>query len=305
MKNEWIVIEVTIRGEFVDLLGEALVEQGCSGTVVEEKQLDTFTVPDEDLEADSPYTIKAYFDAGSDPQQILSKLAAHFAATPILKDLDIGITVGDIVRTEDWANDWKQNFSPLSIGSNLIICPSWETYSPQEGEKVIEIDPGMAFGTGTHGTTQLCLEMVSELLAGDTPPHNMLDVGTGSGILALGAAALGCERIVAIDIDSVACRVAKENVQKNGYTEQIEVGSRSLETLPGQFDLIVANIMAEENIRLKQAFIDHLQGGGYLVLSGILREKEQLVCAGFSDLPLALLDSRYQDEWVCLLFHEE
>jgi ribosomal protein L11 methyltransferase len=302
MKNEWIVIEVTIGGEFVDLLGELLAEQGCSGTVVDEKKLDTFTVPDDDLTPDSFYTVKAYFDAGSDPQLLLAALKGSITTTPILRDLDIGVVLGDTVRNEDWANGWKQNFSPLSIGDKLIICPSWEVCSPQKGEKIIEIDPGMAFGTGTHGTTQLCLEIVSELLAGDTPPRSMLDVGTGSGILALGAAALGCRQIVAIDIDDVACRVAADNVEKNGFTEQIEVSSRSLDALPGRFELIVANIMAEENIRLKQLFMDHLKDGGSLVLSGILREKEQLVCDSFAELPLVLLDSRYQDEWVCLVF---
>ncbi len=305
MKDEWIVIEVTIAGAFVDLLGEVLVEAGCLGTVVEERQLDTFSVPDEDLEADGLYTIKAYFDADSDSQHLISGLTERFAATPVLRDQTIGMKVGNAVRTEDWANDWKQNFSPLAIGDNLIICPSWEVCSPRNGERVIEIDPGMAFGTGTHATTQLCLELVGELLQGETPPRNMLDVGTGSGILALGAAALGCEQIVAIDIDAVACRVAAENIRKNGYAGQIEVSAVPIETLPGQFDLVVANIMAEENIRLKQSFTDHLKRGGFLVLSGILREKESLVCESFSDLPLHLLDSRCQDEWVCLLFRRE
>ena len=202
---------------------------------------------------------------------------------------------------EDWAEGWKQNFSVFHVGKRLVIRPSWEDYVPAAGEVVVEIDPGMAFGTGTHGTTQLCLEMIAELLDRPDPPMNMLDVGTGSGILALGAAALGCQRVVANDIDPDALSVARENIDKNNCAEQIEISEQPLEKLPGQFELIVANIMAEENIRLRHAFMEHLRPGGWLVLSGILKEKEQLVRDGFADLSLEFFPSRYQDEWVCLL----
>ncbi len=302
MKNEWIVIEVGTLGKYVDLVGEVLAAYGCSGTVVDEQQLDTFVVPDKELEPEESFTLKAYFPAASDVPELLLQLQDAFAALPILADCEIQLASGGSVRMEDWAEDWKQNFSTFHIGKSLVVRPSWETYTPQAAETVIEIDPGMAFGTGTHGTTQLCLEMIAELLALPEPPQNMLDVGTGSGILALGAAALGCKKVVATDIDEVACRVAHENIEKNGYAGQINVSAEPLETLSGNFDLIVANIMAEENIRLRQAFMDHLSPQGYLVLSGILQEKGSLVRAGFGDLPLHLLESRNQDEWICLLF---
>ena len=302
MKNEWIVIEVGTKGKFVDLVGTVLAEHGCSGTVVDEQQLDTFVVPDKELEPEDFYTLKAYFSADTNIPELLNRLHSAFQDFPVLADSEVDLKLGEVVRTEDWAEGWKQNFSRFHIGETLVIRPSWEDYAPQAHEVVIEIDPGMAFGTGTHGTTQLCLEMIAELLQKSDPPQHMLDVGTGSGILALGAAALGCPEVVATDIDDVACRVAEENIEKNGYNKRIKVTSEPLETLSGYFDLIVANIMAEENIRLKQAFLDHLATGGHLVLSGILQEKEQLVCDGFADLPLTLLESRCQDEWVCLLF---
>jgi len=302
MKNEWIAIEVGTKGKYVDLIGAVLAEYGCSGTVVDEQQLDTFVIPDKELEPEVFLILKAYFSADTDIPELLNHLRSTFNRLPVLVDAEIDLKPGGIVRTEDWAEGWKQNFSLFHVGETLVIRPSWEDYTPQPHEVVIEVDPGMAFGTGTHGTTKLCLEMIAELLQQPNSPQNILDVGTGSGILALGAAALGCHEIVATDIDDVACRVAAENIEKNGYNKQIKVTSESLETLPGHFDLIVANIMAEENIRLKQAFLDHLATGGHLVLSGILQEKEQLVCDGFADLPLTLLESRCQDEWVCLLF---
>ncbi len=300
MKNEWIVIEVKAKGEFVDLISAILADCGCSGTVVEERALDTFVAPDDSLDFLADYILKAYFDEVSDPQLLISDLEGTFGEIPLLKN-QICVNLGASVRMEDWAEDWKQNFSAFHVGKKLVIRPSWEEYIPREGEVVIEIDPGMAFGTGTHETTQLCLEVIAELLDRPDPPLNMLDVGTGSGILALGAAALGCQQIVANDIDPVACAVARENIKKNHYSEQIELSEHSLEDLSGRYDLIVANILAEENIRLRHAFMEHLRPGGWLVLSGILKEKEALVRDGFADLLLDFSPSRYQDEWVCLL----
>jgi len=275
MKDEWIVIEVKVKGEFVDLVSAVLAEHGCSGTVVEERKLDTFFVPDDDLNPAADYVLKTYFDAVSDPQALVAELEVIFRNMPILKNQTFSLQSGSEVKMEDWSENWKQNFSTFHIGGRLVVRPSWEDYIPQADEVVIEIDPGMAFGTGTHGTTQLCLETIAELLNYSDPPVNMLDVGTGSGILALGAAALGCPEIIANDIDPIACHVARENIEKNHYTEQVKISEHPLEELPGQFELIVANILAEENIRLRHDLFEHLSPGGWLVLSGVLQEKRK------------------------------
>ncbi len=304
MKNEWIVIEVSVPGSAVDLVSAILTEYGCGGVVVEERQLDTFVVPDVELEATASYRLKAYFENVADAQQLRTELFVRFQSLP---DLAATVVVGFSapVRMEDWAENWKQNFSTLRVGSRLIIRPSWEDYQPQSDEVVIEIDPGMAFGTGTHGTTLLCLEMIAELLAQPSAPQSFLDVGTGSGILALGAAALGCREILANDIDAEACSVARENVAKNGFSDNIRISEQPLENLSGQFELVAANILAEENVRLKNELLQHLSATGWLVLSGILREKEALVREGFADLPLESFPTRYQDDWVCLLYRKQ
>ncbi|MCK5825757.1 MAG: 50S ribosomal protein L11 methyltransferase [Desulfuromusa sp.] len=301
MKDEWIAIEVKIKGELVDLVSAILAEHGCSGTVIEERKLDTFVVPDDDLDPLADYVLKTYFNAVPEPQALVAELEVVFRTIPILENQTFSIQAGPVVDMANWSEDWKQNFLTFHVGDRLVVRPSWEVYNPQSGEVVIEIDPGMAFGTGTHETTQLCLEVIAELLNCPDPPLSMLDVGTGSGILALGAAALGCRDIVANDIDPVACCVARENIKKNHYDGQIEISEYPLEELPGQFDLIVANILAEENVRLRHAFFEHLSPGGWLVLSGILQEKEKLVRDSFSDLSLEPFPSRYRDEWVCLL----
>jgi ribosomal protein L11 methyltransferase len=304
MKNEWIVIEVSVPGSAVDLVSAILTEYGCGGVVVEERQLDTFVVPDVELEATASYRLKAYFESVADAQQLRTELLARLQSLPALAG-KIVVGFPAPVRMEDWAENWKQNFTTLKVGSRLIIRPSWEDYQPKSDEVVIEIDPGMAFGTGTHGTTLLCLEMIAELLAQPSAPQSFLDVGTGSGILALGAAALGCREILANDIDAEACSVARGNVAKNGFSDNIRLSEQPLENLSGQFELVVANILAEENVRLKNELLQHLSASGWLVLSGILREKEALVREGFADLPLDSFPSRYQDDWVCLLYRKQ
>lgn len=302
MKNEWFVIEVTVKGQYVDLVTAVLADAGSQGTVIDERELDTFVVPDEELDQDANYNLKAYFPEEYDPQQLCCDLRQTFDRIPLLSALDLDVRQGAPVRMEDWAENWKQNFSAMQIGESLIIRPSWEAEEPAEGIAVVEIDPGMAFGTGTHGTTRLCLEVIERLLSGTNPPENMLDVGTGSGILALGAAALGCPRVLANDIDADVCEVARENIRKNGYEAWVEVTEERLEQLDGRFDLVVANILAEENVRLAAEFVKRLKPGGWLVLSGILKEKETYVRDGFEGFDLDFDFCDYADEWVVLAY---
>lgn len=305
MNKEWISIAINAPAAAVDLICAALTELGCGGTVIEDRQLDTFIPPDTDLDPDTIYQLKAYFEEPENPAELIrqiKEILSDFTSLNPSWEFAVGATT--TVRQEDWAENWKQNFSTLRIGRQLVIKPTWETFSAQENDRVIEIDPGMAFGTGTHGTTLLCLETIAELFEGETPPDSLLDVGTGSGILALGAAALGCQRILACDIDEEACRVAQQNIAANNYSEQIEVTAQPLEQLTGQFDLVVANILAEENVRLGQALLDRLATGGHLILSGILREKEEYVRQGFAPYNLQTFPTRYHEDWICLIYQD-
>jgi ribosomal protein L11 methyltransferase len=302
MKKEWLCIEIEVPGAMAEIAAAVLAEYGCQGTVTEDRILDTFVVPDEELDPQQLYSLKGYFEESDSGGQLVSELRTAFAQIPVLAPWVEGIHFRGAVKMEDWAQNWKQNFSSFSVGDFLLFKPSWEEVADASGKKVIEIDPGMAFGTGTHGTTRLCLEMIAELFAAAEMPERVLDVGTGSGILALGAAALGCQQILANDLDPVACEVARDNIVKNGYGQRIRVTQEPLEVLSGQFDLVVANILAEENVRLKQPLFEHLAPGGWLVLSGILKEKEDFVRVGFADLPLRSFPARYQDDWVCLVY---
>jgi ribosomal protein L11 methyltransferase len=211
------------------------------------------------------------------------------------------------VNAEDWSSSWKVHFKPLRVGKHLLIVPTWEEAPELPGDLVIRIDPGMAFGTGGHETTRLCLELVESVMENGpllTIP-SLLDLGTGSGILAMAANLLGAGRILALDIDPDAVEVARENLALNNMSELIECGTTPLESLTEKFDIILANILAEELVRLAPYLTDHLQPGGSLILSGILSEKEQLVREGFASQPLQYIQTVTAGEWVALLYRNK
>lgn len=302
MKKEWISIDVSVKGALVELAGAVLALQGCCGTLIEDQELDSFEVPDARLDDAAEYSITTYFQTEMTADQLLAELKDAFARLPAFPPGAIMFSLNPRLTAVDWAQNWKQNFTGFQVGSRLIVHPSWEKVVTAPDQVAIEIDPGMAFGTGTHATTRLCLEVVAELLADRQAATRMLDVGTGSGILAIGAAALGCDRVVGIDIDPVACDVARDNVTKNHYSERVSITGEPLESITETFDLVVANILAEENIRLREALIQRLTPAGWLVLSGILKEKEGLVAKAFAAGRLKQFPTRTQDDWVCLVF---
>lgn len=303
MKTTWFCIGISAPAAAIDVICATLTDFACIGTVVEQQELDTFVPPDPDLNPKAIYHLQAFFEECPERDRYRDRIAAAMEELCRLNP-SWEIRVGDIssVQQQDWAENWKQNFPVQRIGPRLVIKPTWETFEASEQDRVIEIDPGMAFGTGTHGTTLLCLEVVAELFARPHPPVSMLDVGTGSGILSLAAAALGCQQVLGCDIDAEACQVARDNISHNGYGDQIEITSLPLEQLSGTFDLVIANILAEENVRLKHHLLERLAPGGHLILSGILREKEAFVREHFHDPNLQLLPTRYQDDWICLVY---
>lgn len=305
MKENYLSIDVEVKGTFVELASAVLMEQGSCGIVIEDLQLDTFDVPDNPLDAAKDYTLVAYFATEVPVARLLDQLTSAFAELPGLAAATISLTVSESLPKVDWAQNWKQNFTSFQIGNRLIVHPSWENPPVAEQQVAIEIDPGMAFGTGTHATTRLCLEAIAEQLDDDQRPLRLLDVGTGSGILAIGAAALGCYQVVANDIDPIACGVARENVVRNSRENQVTVTEEPLENIDGTYDLVVANILAEENIRLKAALLQRLQSGGWLILSGILKEKETLVTSAFASAELRALPPRSREGWVCLVYQRQ
>ncbi|MDH3997572.1 MAG: 50S ribosomal protein L11 methyltransferase [Desulfuromonadales bacterium] len=302
MSERWLEISIPAPDAAVELVSQLLTELGCTGVTAAERELDTFTVPSpESLHSDPE--VRAYFPYPDDPevlcQQVQQQLATMSGLYPELARLSLHYRE---LAAKDWASDWKQHFTSFRVGQRLVIHPSWIDYQSAEGEVTLTLDPGQAFGTGTHATTSLCLDAMAELFDADKPVQTILDVGTGSGILAMAGAALGAKTVLGCDIDAVACRVAGENVQRNHLTESIDITEAPLEQIDGCFDLVLANILASENIRLATPLVEHLRPGGSLILSGILIEQEQQVLEIFSAYPLSLSATHHRDEWTAIVY---
>lgn len=201
---------------------------------------------------------------------------------------------------QEWENAWKAHFKRERIAPNLVIVPSWEQYQPAAGEAVVVIDPGMAFGTGQHATTRGCLRALARLVR---PGMRVMDVGTGSGILAIAAARLGAQAVLALEVDRSAAEVARENVARNGVADRVQVAVSDLTEAAGGacVDLVVANIVAEAVVALVPLLGPHLQPGGWLVASGIVKDREPLVRAAMEEHGFAVEDARREGEWVTLI----
>jgi ribosomal protein L11 methyltransferase len=201
-------------------------------------------------------------------------------------------------REEDWANAWKEHYRPVRAGRRVVIRPPWQDYDPAESDVVVVLDPGMAFGTGTHPTTRLCLvALEDELKPGDA----VFDVGTGSGILAIAAALLGASRVDAVDIEPVSVRQARENVERNNVSSRVSAAGGSADaagSLGGTYDLVLANIIARILVDIAADLVAAVKPDGTLILSGIIEPKEQDVVTTFRELGLELQRREQVEDWV-------
>ncbi len=302
MTENWYEISCPIPVASTDAVCEVMVEMGSTGVIVDERKLDTFVVPDPDEIYSDTYTIKAYFPAHAVPETLVQKLHARLSAEVV--GLSAPRLAWREIGAQDWAEGWKQYFSAVKIGNSLVIKPSWEE-GEYPGYAVVTLDPGMAFGTGTHGTTRLCLEFIAARYDAGAGVRKVLDVGTGSGILAIAAVALGAKSAVACDIDPVAVETAYTNAAINRCEDRIEVTLESLEKIKGSFDLVVANILAEENVRLASELCARVAPGGYLVLSGILAQKVDFVTHTFNSRFPTPPTVTYAAEWACIEYRRE
>ena len=211
------------------------------------------------------------------------------------------------VREEDWANNWKQYFKPLSVGNKLVIKPSWEEYNKTDDRIILEIDPASSFGTGQHNTTQLCLELIEKNLnKGD----RLLDLGCGSGILSIASILLGAEEVTAVDIDQNSVKIAKENAEKNNiaaekytaYCGNVIDDNELVEKIGGEYDVIAANIVADVLIAMSPLFEKFVKKGGTLILSGIISERCHEVINAVKAKGYTLVEQREENDWVAVSF---
>jgi ribosomal protein L11 methyltransferase len=266
----WAQIEIEAAGDEQEAFGALLTEVGgCQGWMGTETHVSGFLPVDERLEG----TLLSL------REQSGRELTIRFVAE------------------EDWADSWKQYFKPQKIGERFVVRPSWEEYAPQADERVILIDPGMAFGTGLHATTRLCLRALERLVqVGDT----VADVGTGSGILSVGAMLLGARSAQATDNDPLAVKIARENAALNNQADRIQI--EVAEAPPaGPFDIVVANILPDVILGMAEGLVAAVKPGGFLIVSGIIERRAEDVREGLRTRGLEILATDPEAEWVAIV----
>ncbi len=242
--------------------------------------------------------VHIYINPEENPLEAIAFLSERYSAEGIEHSIE-----HNYVKESDWAENWKKYFKPLEIGNRLAVCPSWESYDNKDGRTVLSIDPGAAFGTGAHDTTRLCLSVLDRICADG---QTILDVGCGSGILAISALLLGCDKAVGVDIDPLAVKVAKENASLNGLADRCEFTCGDLvEAVKGQYDIVCANIVADVIIMLCDDVLPFIKDDGVFVCSGIIDTREQDVVAKLSKIGLRIRDRYTSGGWVALVCEKE
>ncbi len=306
---QWMEAIVHTTTEGSDLVSDLLVRCGALGTqVMDRKDVaeanndpSSWELFDETLVSDMPQDVqvKAWFS--KEDRKTLETLDQEFET---LKKQSSGIDFGTLqvdvtsVADDDWAESWKRYYKPFRVGKRLIVKPSWEPFTPAGKDLIIEIDPGMAFGTGTHETTNMCMELLETYLEDDM---RVMDVGTGSGILAITAAKLGAAEVLAIDVDADAVKVAQENIERNGVDQTAKaVKGDMVRGAAIDCDLVVANLVTGAITVLAEPVKRFLRVGGYFVASGIIREREQEALDAVLGAGFQILERKEQAEWVAL-----
>lgn len=302
---EWLEIAVSSPPAGVELVSEIFRELGAGGVVIEDPAVihmyaarthpEEWAVSPEAAKQEKP-VVKAYLPVDDGLDRRLEELFSALNRLGLNPEAEVSTRT---VREEDWASTWKQYYKPVHVGRRIVVRPSWEDYRAVEGELVIELDPGMAFGCGTHPTTSLCLKLLENYIRGG---ERIYDVGTGSGILAVAAAALGAGRVVAVDLDPVACRAAAENVARNRVEGIVRVVQGNLlDNLNGGADLVVANIIAGVIISLAPDAAAALVPGGFLIASGIIRHRAEEVRDALEEAGLTPWEQLEEGEWTAIV----
>jgi len=243
-------------------------------------------------------TLRAYFTSAPDTEKLRGRILRELKLIGLTEFALRGIT-SLTVADQDWLAEWKKGYEPIAVGRSILVCPSWRRDQARNTDRVvIEIDPGMAFGTGTHETTRGCLEMLEKYWDGGS----LLDVGTGTGILAIAAIKLRPgSRVVGFDVDPEAVEIALENAAINGVADEIEIEVNKLSSYHGQgFDLVLANLTADVIIPLSPEFPQVLKPHGALIVSGVLREQADDVRAALESHGLSVIEMKPDGEWVTM-----
>lgn len=315
----WIEASIYTTTDGIEIINGALMKLGINDAVIEDASvfedfLNDRTINwdyyDEELSnmRNCESCIKIYLADNNQGKVLLNEV---YEIIDNFKSESCGIDLGRLavelrsLNEEDWANNWKQYFKPFTISDKVVIKPSWEQYDgPSKGRIILEIDPGMSFGTGQHHTTRLCIEQINKYL---TPNMEVLDMGCGSGILSIAAILLGAKSAVGVDIDENAVRIAGDNAALNDiYEDRITLYTgdvttdKKLQDLIGynRYDMIAVNIIADIIMGMSHTFPMFLKRGGIVIASGIIKKYLQSIIENFESLGFEILEINESEDWV-------
>ncbi len=288
-----------------------LTAQICLDPVMADAAVDFLTgvlagaVEQSVTEEDDRSVLTVYFhekDQEGQGRSTLKKLvASQFQELAAIFQVENPLITWQHIEDQDWSTNWKKHFTPFPITKGLVVVPTWESYTPAKDERVIVMDPGMAFGTGHHATTSMSLDLVRKVVQRSTGQVSLLDVGCGTGILGMGAALFGATQVLGIDNDPEAVRVARENIALNQDVCSMQISQIDLHELQGPFDCIVANIIHDVLLSMKNDFQRLLVKNGALIVSGILHGKqEQNILQCFAESGFFVCEREQKEEWAAL-----
>lgn len=311
MTDKWIEVQIKTEPELEEIVTSILYDLGVGGLAIEDpndvdfkmQNLDDWDyIEPEELKKnyDSKIVIKGYFPENDELPFILEEIRKKVEILPSYK---LGYSYGSVSLSEvyekDWANSWKKYYHTTKIGENIVIKPSWEKYEAKIGENIIELDPGMAFGTGTHETTILCVKELEKYVNKDTI---VLDVGCGSGILSIVSAKLGAKEVFGIDIDSVAVNSSERNVKNNNVEDVVDIKEGNLiNVVNKKYDVVVANILAEVILILNKDINKVMKEKGVFIASGIIKDKEKDVVKSLRENNLEIIEINHMEDWVSIV----
>lgn len=309
---EWIKYTINTTADAEELITASLSEIGISGVEIEDKRpvdaaanagLFGEVIP-EMPEDDQLARISFYLDSAEDQEAVLSRVRESLEELRAFADIGSGTISRSVTKDEDWINNWKQYFHQFYI-DDILVIPSWEDIKPDDRDRmVLHIDPGTAFGTGMHETTQLCIRQLRKYI---TPETELLDVGTGSGILAILSLMFGAKHAVGTDLDPCAVEAVAQNCEVNGIDRRqfdMMIGNiitdKTVQDKVGYgcYDIVVANILADVLVPLTPVIVNQLKKGGIYITSGIINDKEETVRKAVEEAGLEILEVTYQGEWV-------
>ena len=309
---KWCEISIQTTHEATELIAEIFNDLGATGVVIEDPELvnDYITSGKWDY-TDIPIatetevvTEKAYLAVDG---ELEGKLQTFKQEVKALEGRGVSIAPGIITTSEladeDWSDTWKQYFHTEKRGDRIVIKPSWEQYEPKDDEIVVELDPGAAFGTGTHATTSMCICELEKLVQ---PGMKVFDVGTGSGILSIIAAKLGAKDIQAVDYDDSVLKIVQENLEENHVENVISVAQSDLmQNVHGKANLVIANIVADIIIRLFDQLDEHLEEDGTLLTSGIIEDRIDDVINAATAHGYGVVKRMENKGWACITFKKQ